>query len=91
LLLSILQALKCDITSAFLAIESFDSAAKRRKGTVAWFYGFNLHLLINHIGEIIPFHLEFLSPQSSLYDIFSLLTYPLALLTLYQDFYISLA
>jgi hypothetical protein len=31
----------------------FDGIAKRGKGTMGWFYGFKLHLLINHIGEII--------------------------------------
>jgi hypothetical protein len=31
----------------------FDGVAKRGKGTMGWFYGFKLHLLINHIGEII--------------------------------------
>lgn len=31
----------------------FDVVAKRRKGTTGWFYGFKLHLLINHVGEII--------------------------------------
>jgi hypothetical protein len=31
----------------------FDGIAKRGKGTMGWFYGFKLHLLINHIGEVI--------------------------------------
>ena len=31
----------------------FDGVAKRGKGTMGWFYGFKLHLLINHVGEII--------------------------------------
>ena len=31
----------------------FDGVAKRGEGTMGWFYGFKLHLLINHIGEII--------------------------------------
>jgi hypothetical protein len=31
----------------------FDGIAKRGKGTMGWFYGFKLHLLINHVGEII--------------------------------------
>ncbi|MFT5294318.1 MAG: hypothetical protein ACI9YH_000324 [Colwellia sp.] len=31
----------------------FDGIAQRGKGTMGWFYGFKLHLLINHIGEII--------------------------------------
>lgn len=31
----------------------FANTAKRGKGTMGWFYGFKLHLLINHIGEII--------------------------------------
>jgi hypothetical protein len=26
---------------------------KRGKGTMGWFYGCKLHLLINHIGEVI--------------------------------------
>ncbi|MCI2286140.1 IS982 family transposase [Colwellia sp. MSW7] len=31
----------------------FDGVAKRGKGTIGWSYGFKLHLLINHVGEII--------------------------------------
>ena len=31
----------------------FADTAKRGKGTMGWFYGFKLHLLINHVGEII--------------------------------------
>jgi hypothetical protein len=31
----------------------FDGIAKRGKGTMGWFFGFKLHLLINHVGEII--------------------------------------
>ncbi len=31
----------------------FDGVAKRGKGTMGWFYGFKLYLLINHLGEII--------------------------------------
>ena len=31
----------------------FDGVAKRGRGTMGWFYGFKLHLLINHVGEII--------------------------------------
>ncbi len=31
----------------------FDGVAKRGKGTMGLFYGFKLHLLINHVGEII--------------------------------------
>ncbi len=31
----------------------FDGVEKRGKGTMDWFYGFKLHLLIDHIGEII--------------------------------------
>lgn len=31
----------------------FDGVAKRGKGTMGWFFGFKLHLLINHLGEII--------------------------------------
>jgi Transposase DDE domain len=31
----------------------FDGVAKRGKGTMGWFYGFKLHLVINHLGEIL--------------------------------------
>ena len=31
----------------------FADSAKRGKGTMGWFYGFKLHLLVNHVGEII--------------------------------------
>ncbi|MEO1149150.1 MAG: IS982 family transposase [Cyanobacteria bacterium J06638_22] len=35
----------------------FDGFAKRGKTTMGWFYGFKLHLVINHEGEIIAFAL----------------------------------
>ncbi|WP_394349091.1 transposase [Candidatus Enterovibrio escicola] len=31
----------------------FKGTEKRRKGTVGWFYGFKLHLIINDQGGII--------------------------------------
>ena len=31
----------------------FDGLAKRGKSTMGWFYGFKLHLIINHKGEIL--------------------------------------
>ena len=31
----------------------FDGVAKRGKGTMGWFYGFKLHLIINHQGDIL--------------------------------------
>ncbi|EIX6432133.1 IS982 family transposase [Salmonella enterica] len=31
----------------------FDGVAKRGKGTMGWFYGFKLHLIVNHAGEIV--------------------------------------
>lgn len=31
----------------------FDGVAKRGKGTMGWFYGFKLHLIVNHVGEIV--------------------------------------
>lgn len=31
----------------------FKGVASRGKGTMSWFYGFKLHLIINHLGEIV--------------------------------------
>lgn len=31
----------------------FDGVAKRGKGTMGWFFGFKLHLIINHQGDIL--------------------------------------
>mgnify|MGYP000856709512 FL=1 len=31
----------------------FDGAAQRGKGTMGWFYGFKLHLIVNHLGGIV--------------------------------------
>ena len=31
----------------------FDRSAQRGKGTMGWFYGFKLHLIVNHIGGIV--------------------------------------
>lgn len=33
----------------------FKGIAARRKSTISWFYGFKLHLVINHKGELINF------------------------------------
>jgi hypothetical protein len=33
--------------------KTFDGIAQRRKGTMGWFYGFKLHLVVNHHGEIV--------------------------------------
>jgi hypothetical protein len=33
--------------------KTFDGIAQRGKGTMAWFYGFKLHLVVNHHGEIV--------------------------------------
>ena len=35
----------------------FEGFAARGKTTMGWFYGFKLHLIINHLGEIIAFDL----------------------------------
>ncbi|MCG8668469.1 MAG: IS982 family transposase [Pseudomonadales bacterium] len=35
----------------------FKECAKRGKGTTGWFFGFKLHIVINHQGEIISFML----------------------------------
>lgn len=35
----------------------FSGFAQRGKTSVGWFYGFKLHIIINHIGEIIAFYL----------------------------------
>jgi hypothetical protein len=34
-------------------IRTFDGIAQRGKGTMGWFYGFKLHLVVNHHGEIV--------------------------------------
>jgi hypothetical protein len=31
----------------------FDGKAKHGKGTMGWFFGFKLHLIVNHLGEIL--------------------------------------
>ncbi len=31
----------------------FDGVARRGKGTMGWFYGFKLHIIVNHLGEIV--------------------------------------
>ena len=31
----------------------FYGVAKRGKGTMGWFFGFKLHIIINHLGEIV--------------------------------------
>lgn len=31
----------------------FDGIAKRGKGTMGWFYGFKLHLIVNHMGGLV--------------------------------------
>jgi hypothetical protein len=33
--------------------KTFDGIAQRGKGTMGWFYGFKLHLIVNHHGEIV--------------------------------------
>ncbi|AGH43511.1 transposase [Paraglaciecola psychrophila 170] len=33
--------------------KTFDGIAQRGKGTMGWFYGFKLHLVVNHHGEIV--------------------------------------
>lgn len=33
--------------------KTFDGIAQRGKGTMGWFYGFKLHLIVNHQGEIV--------------------------------------
>lgn len=36
----------------------FSGSAKRGKGTMGWFFGFKLHLLINHKGEILSLNIS---------------------------------
>jgi hypothetical protein len=33
--------------------KTFDGIAQRGKGTIGWFYGFKLHLIVNYQGEIV--------------------------------------
>jgi hypothetical protein len=35
----------------------FKGIARRGKTTAGWFYGFKLHLIVNHVGEILAFQL----------------------------------
>lgn len=35
----------------------FKDIAQRGKGSMGWFYGFKIHLVINHLGEIVQFAL----------------------------------
>ena len=35
----------------------FDGVAQRGKGTMGWFYGFKLHLIVNHLGDIVSLKL----------------------------------
>ena len=37
--------------------KTFKNLAKKGKGTLGWFFGFKLHLVINDKGEILGFHL----------------------------------
>ena len=37
--------------------KTFKNLASRGKTSVGWFYGFKLHLVINHMGEIIAFYI----------------------------------
>ena len=39
------------------AHKTFKDIAQRGKTTTGWFFGFKLHLVINHKGEIMAFHL----------------------------------
>ncbi len=33
--------------------KTFDGIAQQGKGTMGWFYGFKLHLIVNYLGEIV--------------------------------------
>ncbi len=33
--------------------KTFSGIAQRGKGTMGWFCGFNLHLIVNHLGEVV--------------------------------------
>ena len=33
--------------------KTFAGLAKRGKGTMGWFYGFKLHIIVNHVGDIL--------------------------------------
>ena len=35
----------------------FDGLAQRGKSSIDWFYGFKLHLIINHLGELMNFRI----------------------------------
>ena len=44
----------CHVKRAY-SHKTFKGLAKRGKTSVGWFYGFKLHMIINHLGEIIAF------------------------------------
>ncbi|WP_419836568.1 transposase [Xenorhabdus bovienii] len=45
------RAFACVITSVFPVIKVFDGIAKRGKTSMRYFYGFKLHLIVNHQGQ----------------------------------------
>ena len=53
--------------------KTFQGIAQRGKGTMGWFYGFKLHLIVNHLGEIVaakitPANVHDTSPVSEMAD-----------------------
>ncbi len=49
------MAIKVCHPARISAHKTFKNLAQRGKTSVGWFYGFKLHLIINHVGEIISF------------------------------------
>lgn len=41
------------ITDASIVIKSLDGLAARGKTSTGWFFGFKLHVVINHVGELL--------------------------------------
>ena len=38
--------------------KTFASLAQREKTAMGWFYGFKLHIIINHLGQVIRFQVS---------------------------------
>ena len=49
--------------------KAFSGIARRGKGTMGWFYGFKLHLIVNCQGEIVAYCLKENKPRHNLADV----------------------
>ncbi|NRA71106.1 MAG: IS982 family transposase [Gammaproteobacteria bacterium] len=46
--------------------KTFEGIAKLGKGTMGWFFGFKLHLIVNHLGEIVAAKVHDTQPVESM-------------------------